>query len=117
MIKIKFDIFINEYTEAMQFFADKSEDAMIDASKPSIFQYTIYRLPSYDEIMEFANFPNLSADEILKGFKYTMIGRGILSKENKNMIQESLKMLINNYPNIQQYKDALESSNNLKPKF
>lgn len=79
-----------------------------DKTKPSIFNHTIYRMPSEDELKEFEKFPDLTAKEIEDGFGYTMIGRGIPDKENSKMIQDSIKMLIERYPEDKRYKEALE---------
>lgn len=79
-----------------------------DNTKPSIFQYTIYRLPTEEELNEFAEFPNLTAKDIEKGFGYTIIGRGMASPKNKQMIINSIQMLIERYPENDVYKEALE---------
>jgi hypothetical protein len=115
MSKFKsFDEYVNESVEQLQKIADMCGDGKIDTSKPSIFQYTIYRLPTEDEIAEFTKFPDLTADDILKGFSYTMIGRGILSESVKKMINDGIKMLVDKYPHNQHYSDALEMAHGLK---
>ena len=83
--------------------------------KPKIFQYTIYRLPTDEELKE-VNSCNLTADEVLAGFQYTIIGRGINSQENLIMITNSINQLCELYPENNEYKKALEKSKNLKPK-
>lgn len=112
-----FEQFVNESVEQLQKIVDMSGDGKIDTSKPSIFQYTIYRLPTEGEISEFAKFPDLTAEDILKGFSYTMIGRGILSESVKKMIYDGIKMLVDKYPHNQHYNDALEMAHELKIKF
>ena len=112
-----FDNFINESVEQLQKIADAFGDGTINSTKPSIFQYTIYRLPSVDEIEEFVNFPNLTAEEIEAGFEYTMIGKGMLSEKIKEQILNGIKMLIEKYPNDSRYINALEIANALKPRF
>jgi len=88
-----------------------------DNSKPSIFQYTIYRLPTNDEIVEFKQYPDLSPNDIVNGLYYTMVGRGILSERIKGNIIKAIEMLIEKYPEDIKYSDALTIVNNLKPKF
>ena len=78
----------------------------IPKDKPSIFQRTIYRLPTQDELKEFENF-NLTGAEVFAGFGYTIIGRGIQSFENKKMIIDSIKSLCEMYPENKEYKAAL----------
>jgi hypothetical protein len=79
--------------------------------KPKIFQQTIYRLPTKEELLEI-NSCNLSVNEIINGFSYTIIGRGISSLKNKKMIIESIKLLTNQFPNNKTYKEALEEVQN-----
>lgn len=76
-------------------------------SKPSIFNHTIYRLPTDAELEEVNSF-NLNAKDIENGFGYTIIGRGMPSTENKQMIIDSIQMLIDKYPTNEEYKKALE---------
>jgi hypothetical protein len=75
-------------------------------SKPEIFSHTIYRLPTQNELQEFENY-DLSSEDIIKGFSYTIIGRGLASNKNKQMIIDSIKMLCDKYPNNQIYTEAL----------
>lgn len=75
-------------------------------TKPDIFNHTIYRLPTDDELLEFENY-ELSSDDIVNGFKYTIIGRGIASNKNKQMIIDSIQMLCDKFPNNEIYQDAL----------
>ena len=84
--------------------------------KPSIFEYTIYRLPTSSEIEEVNSF-NLTSDEILNGFRYTIVGRGIMTENNKKLIIDSIQMLIDKYPNNKEYKNALTSANEIKSKY
>jgi len=85
-------------------------------SKPSIFNETIYRDPTDKELDEVNN-SNLSSDEILNGFYYTMIGRGFLDEENKKMIVNAIKRLTERFPTNEEYKIALEEAKKLKGKF
>lgn len=75
-------------------------------NKPSIFTYTIYRLPTDAELEEINNC-DLSADDIVNGFSYTIIGRGIISTKNKQMIIKSIEMLCEKYPDNTRYLEAL----------
>jgi hypothetical protein len=85
-------------------------------TKPEIFSHTIYRLPTIDELNEL-NFHNLSSNEIYNGFCYTIIGKGILSNDNKQMIIDSIKMLCNLFPDNTNYKEALLKAENIKGKY
>lgn len=98
-MKIKFNDFINESI----------------SNKPDIFTHTIYRLPTENELIDVNNY-NLSSTEILNGFRYTIVGRGIMSIKNKNMIIQSIKLLCELFPDNQNYKIALEDSENIKLK-
>jgi len=74
---------------------------------PKIFTYTIYRLPTYDELID-VNRHNLSADEIIKGFTYTIVGKGMKNEQNKKLIHESILILTKLFPNNSSYKQALD---------
>lgn len=84
--------------------------------KPKIFTYTAYRLPNAEDIKEI-NSINLSAKEILDGFSYTLIGRGILSNDTKNKIIEAINMLIESNTSNEEYKKALEMAKSMKGRF
>lgn len=75
--------------------------------KPSIFTRTTYQLPSQKDIQEFKNYPNLSVEDIVNGFAYTMIGRGMKNNQNSEQIKNGIQMLINKFPDNKTYKDAL----------
>lgn len=77
-------------------------------NKPSIFKQTIYRLPNEQELEEFINFPNLTSDDIINGFTYTIIGKGVKNANNNKMIIDSIQMLSDKYPENKEYKKALE---------
>ncbi len=81
--------------------------------KPSIFSKTIYRIPTEEELEEVHKF-NLSADEIIQGLGYTIIGRGIRSQENKEKIIQSAKLLYGLYPNNKTYEEVYKKSKELK---
>lgn len=99
---INFNEFLNESLEYKQ--------------KPKIFSSTYYRLPNKDELIDINKY-NLSSTEILKGFIYTIVGRGIMSKQNKENIIKSIKMLCDMYPHNEEYKKALVDAQNIKSKW
>lgn len=81
------------------------------SNEPSIFQRTIYRLPTEKELME-VHSSNLSTDEILKGFCYTIVGRGMMSQENKDKIIKSALLLNNMFPG--KYNDVVNDAMKLE---
>lgn len=94
---------------------DKLFETPQSKEKPGIFNHTIYRLPSKEELENVNSF-NLNAEEILNGFSYTIIGRGIFSDKNKEMIIQSIKMLCDLFPENSEYKTALKKAMELKPR-
>lgn len=84
----------------------------MSSSEPKIFSYTIYRLPTKEELIDVDNH-HLNSDEIIKGFHYTIIGRGMKSKDNMKMIKKSIEMLSNLFPDNNEYKAALSHINGL----
>lgn len=87
----------------------------LDVKVPEIFQYTIYRLPTVEEL-ENVNNCNLSADEIVNGFSYTIIGRGMKSHKNIEMIIKCIELLCEQYPENEKYKVALEIAKKIEPR-
>ncbi len=73
---------------------------------PKIFTHTIYRLPTYEEYVDIHNH-DLTVDEIINGFKYTIIGRGITTKQNKKMVYEAILILTKIFPKNLIYWKAL----------
>lgn len=82
---------------------------------PSIFKKTIYRLPTDEELEEVNHF-NLTANDIDDGFGYTIVGRGMNDSRNKQMILDSIQLLINKYPENTEYQKALDIAKQ-KPTF
>lgn len=80
-------------------------------NKPEIFCKTIYRLPTHEEL-EDVNSYDLSSEEIINGFSYTIIGRGMNSEENKRKILQCLILLSEQYPENENYTIALEQYKN-----
>ncbi len=74
---------------------------------PSIFRMTYYALPTGQQLDEFQQYPDLTAKDILQGFGYTIVGRGVDSPKNKQMVVDSIKMLVDKYPDNDVYKEAL----------
>ena len=101
-MKIKFTDFLNESVEYKE--------------KPKIFSATYYRLPNENDLIDINKY-NLSSEEILKGFWYTIVGRGIMSLENKNMIIQSINLLWQMYPSNEEYKKALINAKNIKSRW
>lgn len=84
--------------------------------KPSIFEETIYRLPTTEELNEVNDF-DLTAEEIVKGLGYTIVGRGIMDSVKKEKIIESISKLIELNPDNQNYKLALENAKEIRTWF
>lgn len=82
-------------------------------NKPSIFTRTTYRIPTRSELFEI-NSAHLSANEILEGLKYTIIGRGILGQKQKDMIIESISMLCTIFPFNREYQTALKNAKEIR---
>ena len=74
---------------------------------PNFFSQTYYRFPNDKEIKEIDNY-NLSSNEIINGLTYSIVGKGIMDENKKNMIIDSIKMLIEFNENNQEYIHALE---------
>jgi hypothetical protein len=85
----------------------------LGSNKPIIFSRTIYRIPTKEEL-EDVNSYNLNSEEILNGFRYTLVGRGILDNKIKQQIIESIEMLIKLFPDNIEYENALEEAKELK---
>jgi len=74
---------------------------------PSIFTRTYYALPTAEQLDEFQSYPNLSLEDVVQGFGYTIVGRGVSSPDNCQKIIESIRMLVDRYPEQEVYKEAL----------
>lgn len=99
-----------------KFFENKSIWDKHGNNLPKVFKSTIYRLPSREELKEVDSF-NLSSNDILSGFKYTIVGRGMMDDKNRNMIINSIKMLCELNPNNKEYKKALSDAMQIKSRF
>lgn len=74
---------------------------------PKLFTYTAYRLPNKEDLIDIDNY-KLTSDEIIKGFGYTIVGRGKLGDEQKKDIIKSIQMLVDMFPTNKEYKKALK---------
>lgn len=86
---------------------DTSEQVHIHDLKkvPSYFERTWYELPTQQQIKQIHQY-NLTPNQIKQGIGYTIVGRGISSRETDNMEIEVIDMLIQKYPNDEIYKQA-----------
>lgn len=73
---------------------------------PDMFSSTYYRLPTQEDLENINKF-DLSVEDIINGFSYTIIGRGMNNESNKEKIKQSLTMLSEKYPKNQKYKKAV----------
>jgi hypothetical protein len=78
--------------------------------QPDIFTHTIYRLPSKLELKNINEY-NLTANEIIDGFIYTIVGRGILTPKYQETIIKAIEMLVDMFPDNEEYKLALKKIN------
>ncbi len=76
-------------------------------SKPAIFTTTIYRIPTKAELEEVHKY-NLSADDLIHGFTYTMVGKGMDTPDTIANIVASLAELQTMYPENETYFEALQ---------
>lgn len=74
---------------------------------PSIFTRTIYRMPTDEEIKDFANY-DLSGNDVENGLFYTIVGRGILDDKNKRLIVKALKRVTEIFPDDKSFKAAYD---------
>jgi cell division septum initiation protein DivIVA len=91
----------------------EDEDHEATSNEPSIFKKTIYRLPTKKELEEIDSL-NLSADKIFRGFCYTIVGRGMMGAEQKDMIIKAIQMLCDISPENTDYKRALGKAKEIK---
>ena len=82
---------------------------------PSIFRGTAYRIPTEEEFKEIDSY-NLKAHDIVDGFCYTIIGKGINSQKNIETIIKCVKMLSDMFPENEEYKKAIKLSKEIKSK-
>lgn len=104
---------IKKYLAALHANANES---ITENKTPKIFSYTAYRLPTEDELKEIDSC-NLNAEEINKGFGYTIIGKGMADNKNKKMIIDAISKLCSMYPENEEYKKALANAKEMKGRF
>lgn len=85
-------------------------------TKPKFFKSTHYRLPTTEELKDINSF-NLSSEDIINGFYYNMVGRGVLSQKNKDLIIDGIQLLCDLYNENIEYKKALADAKALKSRF
>lgn len=76
-------------------------------NKPKIFTYTAYRLPTESEMVEIDAY-NLNAQSIYDGYSYIIVGRGMMSQDNKQKIYNGIKALSEMFPENVEYSKALD---------
>lgn len=81
--------------------------------KPSFFSCTNYRLPTAEELKEINSF-DLSSKELMEGFGYTIVGRGIMREQEKNDIIKSAVMLSEMYPENRVYQEAIKQAKEIE---
>jgi len=84
---------------------------------PFIFDHTLYRTPTNEELKVFEEYPDISSKQILDEFCYIHIGKGMLDGKIKSEIIESIQKLISLYPEDNRYKGALRLAHELIPRF
>lgn len=94
------------YTRLIKMEKEGKKTEITENKQPKIFSQTIYRTPTKEELIDINNY-DLTADEIVNGFNYTIVGRGMQSEKNKKMIYYSVQLLLNMYPNNKEYQLAL----------
>ena len=112
--------FLNEdknWDELIKRLNSKPDPNEIRTEFPFVFRYTLYRIPTNEELKPFEKYPELTPKQILNEFGYIQIGKGILSDKIKNKIVESIQKLCDLYPDENRYKEALKLALDMKPKF
>lgn len=80
---------------------------------PNIFSYTAYRIPTEADLDDIHRC-NLSSDQVLSGFVYTLVGKGIQSEKNIRAIVASIALLNQKHPD-DRYRTALAKARKLAP--
>jgi hypothetical protein len=95
------------------YISESVEENMEDVKLPKIFTYTKYDLPSVEDLKEIDEC-HLNTEQIINGFGYTIIGRGIKTLEKERKIYDSVKMLSEYFPENMEYIKVL---NTVKEKY
>jgi len=112
--------FINEdknWDELIKRLNSKPDPNEIRTKFPYVFQGTLYRIPTNEELKTFEKYPQITPKEVLNEFGYILIGKGILDGKIKSQIIESIQKLIDLYPEDNRYKEALKLAEELNPRF
>lgn len=109
-LRTKYDMIPDQIKEKQSLWDKYGKDL------PIIFKSTIYRIPTDEELIE-VDEHNLNADDLMQGFTYTMVGRGISNEDNKEKIVDSLKRLHEMFPKNDDYVQAYEQAKNIKIRF
>lgn len=94
----------------------KAVDKLLESdasAKPEFFRSTKYRLPTADEVKDILK-NTMTAKEIINGIGYTIIGRGMRSKENVDKIIAFAKLLKDNSSDPK-YDEVLKLATEMKP--
>lgn len=81
-----------------------------------VFDYTLYREPTEEELSAFEDYPSISKEDVLSNFHYISVGKGIFTQDKKDQIVSWIGKLCKLYPDNDTYKGALELANAEKPR-
>jgi len=87
-------------------------DLVATNKKPSFFQGTKYRDPTDVELLEIHE-SGPTGEDLMKGFGYAMIGRGMLNNDNKAMIISAIERLCKLQSSNKGYWAALEQAKSM----
>ena len=82
------------------------KEFIVESRTPNFFSRTHYRLPDEDDLIDIDRC-HPTPKQIVDGFSYTIIGKGMRSAENRIMIIQSLEMLYSMFPKAE-YARAIE---------
>ena len=83
----------------------------------NVFKSTIYRMPTDDELRKFEKFPEETVEQIANEIEYTIIGRGMTTDKNINLMRNAAARLFELFPDNPKYKQLIEKFKNLKSYF
>ena len=112
-IQIEFlSILKNGQKQFFKVYASVSKTTSSNQYKPIFFGQTWYRPPTDHELTELNSW-HLAADEIYIGFCYSIVGRGMMRRNEKDLINESISRLSKMFPYNREYTKALEKVKNI----
>lgn len=82
-----------------------------------VFTHTIYRVPTNEELSQFAKHPEMTANDILSELKYTIIGKGISNEKTKIQIQEAAQKLVDLFPGDEKYLEVKKLADAIQQRF